>query len=282
VVCFQRLARRGAFTLIELMLVIAIVGILAVLLLPALARSKARAQAIWCMSNNKQLAYAWTMYSNDNNDQLAYNQGPNMSTLSFPPATSPNWVNNIMDWETGTDNTNLNFVYNSILAPYAGLSTHVFHCPSDNTLSTVQRGAGWTGGRVRSVSMNGMVGDAGVMLHGGINIMNTNYVQFLKDNDVRDPSGIYVFLDEHPNSIDDGYFLIDASVNQWQWGLPASYHNGGGSFAFADGHTEIHLWQCSSTMQPTAPGATQFPVILAPNDLADFNWVVRHTSYNTY
>lgn len=273
---------RGAFTLIELLLVIAILGILAVLLLPALERSKARAKSIFCMSNNKQLAYAWTMYSNDNNNQLAYNQGPNLSTLSFAPASSPNWVNNIMNWETYSDNTNQNFVYNSILAPYAGLATRVFHCPADTTMSAVQRGAGWSGGRVRSVSMNSMVGDAGSMLNGGVNIMNSGYQQFIKENDLRDPSGIYVFLDEHPNSIDDGYFLINASVTQWRWGLPASYHNGGGSFAFADGHTEIHLWQCTSTVQSVNPGAVQFPIMLQQSDLADFNWVVRHTSFNTH
>ena len=132
-----------------------------------------------------------------------------------------------------------------------------------------------------------MIGDPGSLLNGGANINNPGYRQFLKELEIPNPAGIFVFLDEHPDSINDGYFLDlwpAKSGNyyapaQMEWtDLPAANHNGSGSFSFADGHTEIHRWLYGGTVRPPVPGGASLPFYVDSDDGADLYWVLQHMS----
>jgi prepilin-type N-terminal cleavage/methylation domain-containing protein/prepilin-type processing-associated H-X9-DG protein len=284
--------KRGrAFTLVELLVVIAIIAIIASLILPALARAKARAQGSSCLNNTRQLGLAWLIYADEHNGLLAYNLGNARTAavatplLTQSPSMADNWVNNVLSWELTPDNTNAAAVVETGLGPYTSKSAALYRCPSDNVISDLQRAAGWQS-RVRSYSMNAMVGDAGGFSKTGVNLNNPGYVQFFRMFSIPRPADIFVFLDEHPDSINDGYFLNsekDSSSAQVWTDLPASYHDGAASFSFADGHSELHRWHNASTIQPArAYGISPALPMPITDGLQDFSWVLTRMSIERY
>jgi prepilin-type N-terminal cleavage/methylation domain-containing protein/prepilin-type processing-associated H-X9-DG protein len=267
-----------AFTLIELLVVIALIAILASILLPVFGKAKARAQGIACLNNTRQLAVAWLLYADDHADRLPYNLGGDASRSTVAVRTNLNWVNGIMDWSLSADNTNTAMLTEAALGGYANKAISIYRCPSDHVLSSKQREAGWSE-RVRSYSMNAMIGDAGELSQTGVNTNNPYYVQFFKLSLIPRPSGIFVFLDEHPDSINDGYYLNKVNRNYREWvDLPASYHDGAAAFSFADGHSQIQRWAYARTRQPARPDGAELPLDVPSAEASDYDWVVAHMS----
>lgn len=238
-------AEGAGFTLIELLVVIAIIGILTAMLFPVLGRAKQRAQAVACMNNSKQLTTGWTMYIGENADKLMLNSSPKGSWV----------IKDYLTWGPESINTNTAVLLNSKVTAMAAYvqSAGVYKCPGDHYQSAANPGP-----RVRSVSMSGTLNNKPLF----INKNGRKYFTAKKMSDLSTPgpASVFVFLDEHADSIDDGTFQVNpgypSGKESWR-NLPASYHNGAGSFSFADGHGEIHRW-----LERSGENRTLYPVTM--------------------
>jgi prepilin-type processing-associated H-X9-DG protein len=265
-----------AFTIIELLITVGILGFLMALLLPVLSQGKSRGKTMVSGNNLKQLAVAWMIYADDHEGRVPPNFGAQQVNDEIANGTYRNWVNNVLDWTDNPQNTNTALLFAGGLGPYLGGQENVYRCPSDYVLSDLQEDLGWRA-RTRSYSMNAMIGDAGDFTTGGTNVNNPHYRQFFAATDIPMPSDIFVFIEEHPDSINDGYFLNNPYTGQWM-DLPASYHNGGANLSFADGHVEYHKWQVSSTRHAARAFVVSLPLALTDKERADFYWVMQRMS----
>jgi len=261
----QKLESEIGFTLIEVLVVIAIIAILAALILAALSHANATGQSTACLSNLRQLQSGYLMYADENEDALP----PNISRqVQF------NQVNVAGSWALGNAQVDVNTtnIQNGVMFRYVG-ATGVYQCPAD--ASTVRNQPGLL--RTRSYSIQTYLND---------DVISGTTLDYVDDSpfDLRKysrivnppPSRLWVFIDEHELSIDDGIFALP-NATAWPgtpfWGaFPTYRHNNGANVSFADGHVEHHRWRYHRTLTSYGPGLVETPVA-NNDDLADWQWL---------
>jgi prepilin-type N-terminal cleavage/methylation domain-containing protein len=248
------------FTLIELLVVIAIIAILAAMLLPVLSKAKTKAQGIGCINNLRQLQLAWMLYANSYDDKLVRTGGLGwLVTNPDEPTAQPggprsNWVLGL------ATNTDPKFIQNGLLFDFTK-HLGIYKCPADRNGEANGTPA------LRSMSMNAWlnpISDEGQL--------DSSYAIYRKLNDIRNPANTWVTIDENPNSINDGWFLVRPNIpNIWR-DVPAAYHNHAGGLSFADGHSEIRKWRDKSVLEQAASFARKDP------NAGDLDWLIERTT----
>ena len=225
-----------AFTLLELLVVVAIIAILAALLLPAVARAKAHGKKVGCINNQRQLALAWLLYTSDNTELIPAN-GLNDS----PDQNRKLWVQgNFFNPDSSRTNIYMMDPRYALFANYIKTpSTYV--CPTDKPTVKV---SGVEYPKLRSYAMNVYVGWTGAW---DSRLPSVGFKIFRKHSDMPRPTNIFLFQDVNPESICWPYFGVYMNSDEF-FNFPNSSHLKRGIISFADGHVEMRRWADQRTI----------------------------------
>jgi len=277
----QRNRNVHGFSLVELLVVVAVISVLAALVVPALNKGKQKAQGLQCLSNHRQLVQAWIMYVQDSRDHLPYASSTS-SQWTGSEIDKRTWVTGSLDFNpANTSNWDPDMdIHRSPLWTYSR-NLSVWKCPSDHSFVTVNK---VDRPRVRSMSMNLYLGGWGGG-DGGWKGYVSDFVIYRKYNELVRPgySTIFVFLDMRQDSVDMGNFAVNMAgypdngkLYQF-WDLPGFYHHRACGFSFADGHSEMKRWQDNRTTPPLKQTTLVNDRFQSPFN-PDINWLQFHAT----
>lgn len=236
----------GGFTLVELLVVIAVIALLMAILLPALSKARIQAKRIICLSGLKQLCMAWLAYA-DNNDGKIVNGGQPPSNTN-PPVTEPYWCTSFntpadpgYDWSW------------KVFLDYPGILTY------EQRIEKLKKGALF---RYCNNVKSYRCPEAEKDMHRTYIIpesMNASmHPRYHTEGQIIQRIGQMkksaervVFFEEKRISPDAFMYPYVTPGNNpyWDSDKPNIMHGDGANFGFADGHADYHKWECLSTIE---------------------------------
>ena len=259
--------KNKGFTLIELLVVIAIIALLLSIVIPSLQAAKEYASGAVCLSNQKQLCLAWTLYHENYDGKIV---GGSNYDKSHGNCTPYRWVERPLyspedDPDVGgfpadadfTLEYRLNGIRAGALFTYTE-TVDIYNCPADKKYQKLSEPEA----AFRSYSISGLMNSEDFGNRTGDVYSPIDETSFrkvgtrtlycvTKFNDIKNPGNKYVFVEEDcgdQNFNLGGFVLIGGGNLDTWWDNPALYHNEKSTLGFADAHAEIRRWHDPRTL----------------------------------
>jgi prepilin-type N-terminal cleavage/methylation domain-containing protein/prepilin-type processing-associated H-X9-DG protein len=229
---------RVGFTLIELLVVIAVIAILMAILMPALNRAREQGKRAACLNNCKQLALAWNLYADDNNDRMVNGDSGEYTSMYGQGGghyRETSWV--LRDWSSGmTLVQKKDAIMQGALYPYTQ-SLKLYKCQTVG-YDVGQRTASEI---IRTYSVSDAMNCK--------DWPDMKAVMLKKRSQVKEPAYTIVFVDDggtNPSAL--GGWTTYTNQAKW-WDPPPVRHGEGTNFSFVDGHSDYHKWVDPRTIE---------------------------------